>query len=285
MIGKVIFKKGNFFDVYDNQKKQIFSCSSYKKIKKDLSIVTGDNVEFNLVDNTYVIEKVFERINLLKRPVVANVDAIIIVQSVVEPDLSTYLLNKYLAYYESIDVKNIYLYFSKIDLLKNDKNFLNVLNEYKKDGYKIFLSNSKNVLKEILNLFKNNNVICLSGQSGVGKSTLINKIIPELKIKTQAISKVLNRGKHTTTTSKLIAINDGWIVDTPGFGSLDLGMSKFQLATAFNDFRKYAVDCKFSNCLHINESGCNVINKVSDKKISNSRYLDYIKMQNTEIKR
>lgn len=285
MIGKVVFKNGNQFDVYEDKSKKTYNCFSYKKIKKDLSIATGDDVEFNLVDNTYVIEKVCERKNLLKRPVVANIDVVIIVQSVVEPNLSTYLLNKYLAYYESIDIKEVYIYFSKMDMLdKNDLRIKETIKDYQNDGYKFFLSNEKSVLKKINELFVDNKVICLAGQSGVGKSTLINKIVPDINIKTQMISKSLNRGKHTTTTSKLIQVNKGWIVDTPGFGSLELGMDKYQLATAFNDFRKYATECKFKDCLHIKEIGCNIIKKVNENKISKNRYEDYLKMQNTEVK-
>lgn len=285
MIGKVIKKSANIFTInFDNKE---YICSSRKKIKNNLSILVGDNVEFFSIDDSYVIEKILPRKNQLIRPNVANIDVLIIVQSVIEPNFNIFQLNKYLAFYEYQNINNVVIYFSKIDLLDKEeyKKTIDIIECYKKDNYTCLLSNDNNVIDKINDMFDNSKIICMAGESGVGKSTLINKIIPDLNIQTNEISKSLNRGKHTTTTSNLIKYKNGYFVDTPGFGSIELNITNEEIAKSYNDFREYSKFCKFSNCLHYKENDCEVKRQVELKNIWIERYNSYIKiLENNKFK-
>lgn len=285
MIGKVIKKSASIFVVNSNDIEYI--CSSRKKVKNNLSILVGDNVEFSSIDDSYVIENVYQRKNQLIRPNVANIDVLIIVQSVVEPSFNIFQLNKYLLFYEYENINNVIIYFSKIDLLLKEeyKKIMDIIEFYQKDNYKCLLSNDKFVIEKIKSMFDDTKIICFAGESGVGKSTLINKIIPNLNIQTNEISKSLNRGKHTTTTSNLIKYKKGYLVDTPGFGSIDLNISNEEIAKSYNDFREYSKFCKFSNCLHYKEKDCEVKRQVELKNIWIERYNSYIKiLENNKYK-
>lgn len=285
MNGKVLFKIANTFLVEDFNSKEKVKTSIRKKTKLNDTILVGDNVVYEQVNTETVIEKIEPRKNFLIRPKVANIDYVFIVYSVKEPDFNSFLLNKFLAFYESRNIENVIIYFSKVDLLneKEKEEFIKIKQAYLQDGYFVYDSLEREQKKEeICNLIKNN-VICFAGQSGVGKSTLINFLIPEMNLKTQQISHALNRGKHTTTSSLIIPFNDGYIIDTPGFSSLELQMSKEELSIAFNDFRNNKVNCKFSNCLHINEKNCAIKQLVSENKLNKQRYEDYLKMM-TSIK-
>lgn len=281
MIGKVLFKVANNFLVEEEKNKEKIKTTIRKKAKK-MDTLVGDNVEFIKEEYEYVIERIFERKNFLIRPKVANIDYVLIVYSVKEPDYNSFLLNKFLAFYESRNIKNVIIYFSKIDLLKDDeiKNIKNIIERYKNDGYIVFDSSNKEFAKIEIEKLLNNNVICFAGQSGVGKSTFINFLIPEMNLKTQEISEALNRGKHTTTSSLIIPYKNGYVIDTPGFSSIDLNMTSDELSSSFNDFRNNKTKCKFSNCLHNNEKGCFIKELVEQNKIDKQRYSDYLKMLN-----
>lgn len=287
MNAKILFKIANSFLLYDLSTKSQFNAVIRKKLKQEDRIITvGDNVEFVKDQYEYVIEKIDERKNLLIRPKVANIDTLIIVNSVKEPDFSSYGLNKFLAFYEARNINNVIIYFSKMDLLnkQESKNMNEIISQYEQNGYIVLNSLDREKNKEkILNMIKNN-VVCFAGQSGVGKSTLINFLIPDLELRTQEISQALNRGKHTTTSSLMIPFNDGFVIDTPGFGSLDLNMTQLELANSFTDFRNNSVHCKFKNCLHTNEKNCFIKKMVDENKIYKQRYLDYLKMF-SEIKK
>ncbi|MDE5767265.1 MAG: ribosome small subunit-dependent GTPase A [Malacoplasma sp.] len=287
MQGKVLFKIANSFLLNDFSSSEKIKAVIRKKTKSQFTILVGDNVFYeNDKYEGFVIEKIMERNNFLIRPKVANVNAVCIVFSVKEPDFSSYSLNKFLAFYESRNVDFVMIYFSKMDLLNKTEllKMNEIISEYKKNNYVVFTSVEKDKCKkEILNLIKKN-TICFAGQSGVGKSTLINYLVPDLHLKTQEISKSLNRGKHTTTSSFIFPFSDGFILDTPGFSSLDLNMTKLELANAFTDFRNNSIHCKFKNCLHLNEINCYIKNMVDAKKIYHQRYLDYQKMM-SEIKK
>lgn len=281
MIGKVIKKSASLFVVEDNNNVQ-YNTAAFKKNKMDNKIIVGDNVEFNSNANTYVIEKVLERKNYIIRPHIANIDVLIVVQSVFEPDLNVFQLNKYLAFYEYQNINSVIICFTKYDLLnEQQKNEINeIIDAYKKDNYICLINNNEQDVNKIISLFDNKQVVCFAGESGVGKSTLINKIIPNSTILTNEISKKLNRGKHTTTTNSLIKFKNGYVVDTPGFGSVELDVSNEELAKCFNDFRELSKHCKFSNCLHNNEKDCAIKKAVEEKKIWHKRYESYLKMLN-----
>lgn len=225
----------------------------------------GDKV---IVEDNSIV-KLLSRKNDLIRPNVSNVDKAFIITSLVEPDLNLNLLDRLIA---SIEYNNIdiVLAFSKADLVKDIKTYDNIFNYYKDLGYHTYLLPNE---KEELKLEFKDSISVLVGQSGVGKSTMLNYFC-DLNLKTDAISKALGRGKHTTRHVELLEICDGFVADTPGFGSLDLEMDEISLAHNFREFFK--CKCKFNGCLHLNEPGCMVKEKVENKEILKSRYDNYL---------
>ncbi|KEZ23019.1 ribosome small subunit-dependent GTPase A [Ureaplasma diversum] len=286
MKAKIVSNIANQFSayIYDlNQELKVVPKGIFLHDSHILKPMVGDDVIIEQIDDQYVIVELEERYNQLVRPKVANVDIMLVVVSIVEPSLNTLALNKYLAFYEARNIKNVYIAFSKYDLVEDKTWINNIINDYRKDNYTVFNLSDQNDFNQLKSLIKDHTV-CLAGNSGVGKTTLINRLDPSLDRKTQQISKFLNRGKHTTTSTKLIRFADGFLVDTPGFGSLEVNLSLQQMATAYNDFANVAKNCKFSNCLHINEPACAIKKAVAKNLISYWRYHDYLKIQNQNTK-
>lgn len=272
--GLVINAKSSFFYcLVDNN--DVIECRASKKLKLNKQkIITGDYVKIDR-DNNYIID-VYPRHNELKRPVVANIDESILVFSAVEPSLSWMLLDKMLLLMEYNQIPtNIIV--TKMDLLskQEQEKLMYELEYYEKIGYGVFYKNQG--LDDIVALLQNKKFLFV-GQSGVGKSTLINDLCPELNLKTQAISKALNRGKHTTRELTFYQYQNGFIVDTPGFSSLDLNMSDIQIRDCMKEYRYLADQCKFAGCFHYHEPGCEVkINLGKDQRFDR-RYNNYINL-------
>ena len=236
----------------------------------------GDIVEIN----NDMIDKILDRKNELIRPDIANVDQILLVFAAKEPDFSFYLLDLFIA---NITKQNIIplIVISKIDKLTEEElNDLKLkMNYYVELGYPVLFVDSKhNVGVDSVIEHLKNKVTVLSGQTGAGKSTLINAIFPDFKLQTQEISYALGRGKHTTRQTTLYKAFDGYIGDTPGFSKLDvLGIEKNELKDLFIDFDECY--CRFKDCIHQkNAKDCGVINAVNEEKILKSRYENYLKM-------
>lgn len=225
----------------------------------------GDIVE--VVDNTIIA--IDERKNDLIRPFVANIDKVFIMTSLVEPDLNLNLLDRLISMVEWENMQ-IVLLFTKVDLT-DIKKHQNIIDYYKNLDYPVYLLPGDNALvfAEV-----NDHICVVAGQSGVGKSTMINTFDDNFDIKTAGISFALGRGKHTTRHTELLPVGTGWIADTPGFGTLDLNMNLLSLSHTFNEF--FQTKCKFSKCLHLAEPGCMVKDKVAKGIILKSRYDNYL---------
>ena len=233
----------------------------------------GDYVEFN--DST--ITKISPRKNDLIRPFVSNIDKAFLVFSVSEPDLNLNLLDRLLALVEFNDIKPI-IVFTKLDLLKEDKReeFNKIKAYYEHIGYTTYSSSIDALPKDLINEIKGC-ISCLAGQSGVGKSTLLNLYDSSLNLKTDTISYALGRGKHTTRHIELLEIGGGFVIDTPGFGSVDFsGMSENDLAFSFSEFFKASKECKYNMCLHLSEPNCKVKELIQKGEILKSRYDNYL---------
>lgn len=250
-----------------------YECRSRGKFRKDrLTPLVGDIVQFD-EKNKYILD-IKTRKNELSRPKVSNIDVCLIVTSLKHPDFSSFLLDKMIVNVTLSDIEPI-IVFSKYDLLNKDekKQYDEIIKYYQSIGYKVILNTD---YESLLDYLKHKEVV-LTGQTGAGKSTLLNKINPELNLKTDEISEALNRGKHTTRHVEIFEYNDIYFVDTPGFSALDLNISlKENIKFAFKEFKND--ECKFRDCQHINEIGCQVIEDKNNSHILESRYENYKKM-------
>jgi ribosome biogenesis GTPase len=260
-----------------------FNKSVTKKTKLETKIVqvspkVGDIVEYDETDINHPIQKIEPRNNELNRPDVANVDQVLILNAAVNPSFSFNLLDQFLILIEKAHIKPIIIV-SKIDLIdaKGLKDIQDGLSYYEQIGYDVHYVNSKQKIGfDTLEDIFHDKISVLAGQTGAGKSTFLNALMPNLGIKTQEISKALGRGKHTTRHTELYAYAGGKIADTPGFSKLELDMfDAGELKDYFIEFREISSGCKFGNkCVHIHEPGCAVKN---NPNILTTRYQNYVK--------
>ena len=275
MVGRITRIISNLYtvEVNNNGKISSYNCRARGKFRNDKLIpLVGDMVKFN-EDENYILE-IMERKNELSRPMIANVDSALIVTSLKRPDLSTFLLDKMIVNVTIKDIEPIII-FTKYDLLTEEerKEINKIIDYYKQVGYKVALNTELDVIDNYID----NKVVVLTGQTGVGKSTLINKLLPDLNLETNDISDALGRGKHTTRHVELFNYKNSLIADTPGFSSLDIiEDEKDNLKFYFPEFNND--ECKFRDCKHINEIGCKVKEDLNDNKILPSRYENYRKM-------
>jgi ribosome biogenesis GTPase len=275
MVGRITRIISNLYtvEVNNNGKISSYNCRARGKFRNDKLIpLVGDMVKFN-EDENYILE-IIERKNELSRPMIANVDSALIVTSLKRPDLSTFLLDKMIVNVTIKDIEPIII-FTKYDLLTEEerKEINKIIDYYKQVGYKVALNTELDVIDNYID----NKVVVLTGQTGVGKSTLINKLLPDLNLETNDISDALGRGKHTTRHVELFNYKNSLIADTPGFSSLDIiEDEKDNLRFYFPEFNND--ECKFRDCKHINEIGCKVKEDLNDNKILPSRYENYRKM-------
>ncbi len=249
---------------------------------QNIKPLVGDNVIIRLTEenkNFVYIEEILERKNEMKRPSVSNVDQIIIVFAVKNPEPSFLLLDKLLIASELNNLVPI-ICFNKCDLV--DEEYLSkFMDIYRNTGYKIIFTSkyNANLLDEFKELLKDK-ISLFSGPSGVGKSSLMNAIDSGFELKTGDISEKLKRGKHTTRHAEIYKLNfGGFAVDTPGFSSFDINeIDYYELRDYYPEIREYSENCKFNNCLHDKEPSCAVKEAVKSNKISEIRYNNYIKL-------
>ncbi len=249
-----------------------YLCKARGKFRKDKIIpLVGDIVSFD--DKTNYILDIDKRRNYLIRPSVSNIDYAMVVTSVKEPNLDTNLLDRLLLIISYNNIEPI-ICFTKLDLLNEleEKKIRRIIEYYKEIGYKVY---TNDMVEEIKKLFCHK-VTVFTGQSGAGKSSLLNKLDKNLELKTDAISLALGRGKHTTRHTELFEINRGYVVDTPGFSSIDFrGMTKLDIRDNTKEMFDNLDKCKYRDCLHIKEDGCYVKELVKSGVILKSRYNNY----------
>lgn len=238
------------------------------RMHKELPLV-GDRVIIDL--NKKVIIKILPRKNQIKRPEVANITQGLVVASLKEPNLDTNLIDKILVELEYNNIKPI-ICFTKKDLLTEEEWMtIKEILDYYQTLYSVYYNNQIEQLKKI---FKNETTVFV-GQTGSGKSSLLNKLDSNLQLKTGEISIALGRGKHTTRHAEIIEILGGMLLDTPGFSALEFSdMMQYEIRDAFIEFSKYP--CPFRDCMHIKEEECCVKKAVKEGKISDFRYHNYL---------
>lgn len=277
MIGIVVSKKyGQYIVDVDGV---LYNALIRGSLKLRDHIYVGDKVL--LSDDNYVISDLVERNSLLKRPQISNVEQMVLVFSLVEPDFSYYLAFKYLTYANYNEVPAL-IVLSKADKCSEDK-IKEIKETFAKLNIPVYVTSSKKNegIEEVKNLFKEK-ISVLVGQSGVGKSSLLNAIDPSYTREIGEYSNALGRGKHKTKEVVLLPYLNGYIADTPGFSSLELNLSKLETAHYFPGFKDLYLNCFYSNCLHKNEKDCKVKAAVEEGTIPSIAYESYIKLLSEE---
>ena len=277
MIGYVVSKKYGQYVVDVNG--VLYNSMIRGSLKLRDHIYVGDKVLIS--DDNYVISSLLERNSLLKRPQISNVEQMVLVFSLVEPDFSYYLAFKYLTYANYNELPAL-IVLSKADKAKQ-ADIDNVIKTFNKLNVPVYVTSSKanQGIDEVKSLLKDK-ISVLVGQSGVGKSSLLNAIDPNYTRDIGEYSEALGRGKHQTKEVVLLPYLGGYIADTPGFSSLELGLSKLEIAHYFPGFGDKYLSCFYSNCLHINEKECKVKSAVKEGNIPSIAYESYIKLLNEE---
>lgn len=272
--GKIIkITRGEYLVLANNKK---YKCKARGKLRQmNVTPIVGDNITMDIVSETegYIIN-VKPRRNELQRPPISNIDIAFIITSAVQPNFSSKLLDKMISMVEINNITPI-ICFSKLDIAnkKIKKEIKDYIKYYKSIGYKVITNKQTFKIKKI---FKNKTAV-LSGQSGVGKSTLLNNLNKKLDIETAPISKALGRGKHTTRHVELLPLFKGWVADTPGFSALEFNkIDKKQIRDSFIEFQN--LNCKYKECMHLKEPGCKVKEGLIRNKIKQSRYDNYKKI-------
>ena len=292
MKGLVIKNTGSWYTVLTDDG-QLLDCKvkgnfRIRGIRSTNPVAVGDHVtvgDGNWITDiddrrNYIIRK---SINLSKQShiIAANVDQAFLVVTVNYPQTSTTFIDRFLASAEAYRVP-VVLVFNKTDLLDGDERHYQemMIRLYETIGYTCHaISAETGEGVEALQPLLEGKVTLLSGNSGVGKSTLINRFVPGVNLRTAEISDAHNTGQHTTTFSEMIRIGTGWLIDTPGikgFGTFD--MEPEELTSYFREIFHFSKDCRFSNCTHTHEPGCAVLQALEDHYIAESRYQSYLSM-------
>ena len=277
--GQIIKALSGFYYVLSDD--VIYQCRArglFRNTKQ--TPLVGDYVKFdadNLTDG-YVIE-LLPRKNELVRPPVANIDQALVAVSAKNPSFSPKLLDRFLVLTEFNRIDAIILV-TKMDLIndKEDSTLNRYITDYRKLGYQVEKVSTEWLVDQhyFTDLLKNKSSV-IAGQSGVGKSSFLNLLNPDLSIETAEISKHLGRGRHTTRHTELIDVFGGMIADTPGFSSLDFDQIELeQLPFCFRDIERYRDDCKFRGCMHVNEPNCAVKAAVANHEMTQYRYDHYL---------
>ena len=300
--GLVIKNTGSWYLVHTSDGQDI-ECKvkgnfRLKGIRSTNPVSVGDRVQITLnAEGTGLISEIKDRKNYIIRRssnlskqshiIAANIDLCFLIVTISHPVTSTVFIDRFLASAEAYRVP-VNLVFNKIDIYSAEElEYMDALADmYQYIGYPaIKISALNNIGLDILKEKMRGRVTLFSGHSGVGKSTLINSLIPNINLKTGAISDYHGKGMHTTTFSEMIAVpGGGYIIDTPGikgFGTVD--MDKAEIYHYFPDIFKFSSGCRFHNCLHINEPGCAVRSAVDEHFISESRYKSYLNMMDEKI--
>ncbi|WP_100373250.1 ribosome small subunit-dependent GTPase A [Bacillus sp. FJAT-45037] len=278
-IGLIVKALSGFY--YVQNEDGLFQCRGRGNFRKrKIKPLVGDRVEFEAENRTdgYVLD-VFERKNELIRPPIANVDQALLVFSAKEPDFSTLLLDRFLVHIEANKIEPL-IVISKADLL-TEADYQAIVDykaQYEEIGYQVLITSTTidGGIDEVLT-HTGNKITVVAGQSGVGKSSLLNVLKPELAIETNEISTHLGRGKHTTRHVELLPIGTGLIADTPGFSSLDfIEMEHEELSSYFPEMARRHEYCKFRGCTHTSEPKCAVKDALDQGEIIQHRYDHYL---------
>ena len=246
--------------------------------KEDKKPLVGDYVDIRISDEdgSGYIEELYPRVSELLRPPVANINQVIILMSIREPDINLRLLDKYLLMTEKADIKTI-IVFNKTDLIEQEeKDYYQSI--YEDIGYDLYFNSNVEGTKLHLKELLEDKTTAITGPSGVGKSTTLSYLFPDKSFPIGEISQKLRRGKNTTRHTEIKDIGFGYILDTPGFSSLSLDFidNKEEIPYLMKDFQSFISKCSFKNCMHLNEPDCGVKKAVESNEIAESRYKNYV---------
>lgn len=293
--GLIIKGIGGFYYIEADEDGKIYECKARGKFRKEkITPYAGDRVLIDTdviidseIENTAAIDEIYERRNYIIRPPVANLDNLFIISSVKEPSPDTLLIDKAAAIATMSEITPI-LVLTKTDLSGFDEITAEIKAIYDMAGIKCIVVSSvtNKGVSEVKKLL-DGKISAFTGNSGVGKSTLLNALFPNFNLKTGETSQKLGRGRHTTREVELHKIDGGYVADTPGFSTFDMarqGMNdKEQLIYGFSDFMPYFGKCRFTSCTHTGEKGCAIAEAVNNSEIAKSRYQSYLAMYD-EIK-
>lgn len=279
MTGKIIKGIAGFYYVHA-EGKGIYECRAKGIFRNEkIKPLVGDDVEMEVLDDKDMegnILKILPRRSALVRPAVANVDQALVIFSIVKPNPNFNLLDRFLIRMERQNLPTV-ICFNKQDIA-SDEEKETLRQSYETCGCRVLFASAleNEGLDEIKELLEGKTTT-VAGPSGVGKSSIINRLSPSANMETGEISKKIERGRHTTRHSEIIALGqETYIVDTPGFTSLDITeITKEELGQYYPEFVKYEPYCKFSGCAHLNEPSCGVKEAVEEGKISRVRYENY----------